>query len=386
MSTSNEGKVQISLLTAAKTLERTSISLPPPSPTELQIAIRSTTLCGSDLHYYNHYRNGDIIVKAPLTLGHESSGVVTAVGEYVREKWSVGDRVALEVGVPCGECEGCSSGRYNICSGLKFRGSAKSDPHYWGTLQERINHPARWCHKVPENVSFTAAALLEPLSVAIHATRRVRKLGTLGPSSSILILGAGAVGLLVATMCKLSGATKIVISDINTGRTSFAVENGFATQVHRPTIRQKRPETVEEKLDMAKDSAKAAKTTLGREEGFDVTFECTGMEICTQTGIYATRSGGSLILLGMGNPVQTLPISAAALREVDILGGFRYANTYKEGIEIISSGQIPALEKIVTHKMVGIENVQDAFEMAGRQVDDAGALVIKVECAFGGES
>ncbi|KAG0641800.1 chaperonin 10-like protein [Tuber brumale] len=386
MSTSGEEKVKISLLTAAKTLERTSIPLPPPSPTELQIAIRSTTLCGSDLHYYNHYRNGDIIVKAPLVLGHESSGVVTAVGEGVKEKWSIGDRVALEVGVPCGECGECSSGRYNICSEMKFRSSAKADPHYWGTLQERINHPARWCHKLPDNVSFTAAALLEPLSVAIHATRRVRKLATLGPSSSVLILGAGAVGLLVSAMCKLSGASKIVISDINIGRTSFAVENGFATHVHRPTIRQKRPETIEEKLDTAKDSANAAKTTLGREEGFDVTFECTGMEICTQTGIYATRSGGSLVLLGMGNPVQTLPISAAALREVDILGGFRYANTYKEGIEIVSSGLIPALEKVVTHKMTGVEGVQEAFEMAGRQVDDAGALVIKVECAFGGET
>ena len=164
------------------------------------------------------------------------------------------------------------------------------------------------------------------------------------------------------------------------------MENAFATHVHRPTIRLKRPETVEEKLDTAKDSASAAKATLGREEGFDVTFECTGMEICTQTAIYATKSGGSLVLLGMGNPIQTLPISAAALREVDILGGFRYANTYKEGIEIVSSGLIPALEKVVTHKMVGIEGVQEAFEMAGRQVDDAGELVIKVECVFGGEN
>jgi len=240
--------------------------------------------------------------------------------------------------------------------------------------------------RLPDNVSFTAAALLEPLSVAIHATRRVRKLGTLGPGSSVLILGAGAVGLLVSAMCKLSGASKVVITDINTGRTSFAVENAFATHAHGLTIPSKRLDTVEDKLDTAKDSANAVKATLGREEGYDVTFECTGMEICTQTAIYATKSGGSLVLLGMGNPIQTLPISAAALREVDILGGFRYANTYKEGIEIVSSGLIPALEKVVTHKMVGVEGVQGAFEMAGRQTDDVGGLVIKVECAFGGEN
>jgi len=147
-----------------------------------------------------------------------------------------------------------------------------------------------------------------------------------------------------------------------------------------------RLDTVEDKLDCAKDWANALKVSQGREEGYDATFECTGIELCTQIAIYATKSGGSLVLLGMGNPIQTLPISAAALREVDILGGFRYANTYKEGIEIVSSGMIPALEKIVTHKMVGIEGVQGAFEMARRLTDDAGKLVIKVECTFGGES
>ena len=118
----------------------------PPGPTELQIAIRATGLCGSDLHYYQHFRNGDIRVQERLTLGHESAGVVNAVGLDVNG-FAAGDRVALEVGLPCEECERCKEGRYNICSGMRFRSSAKSVPHYQGTLQERINHPASWCHK-----------------------------------------------------------------------------------------------------------------------------------------------------------------------------------------------------------------------------------------------
>lgn len=121
-------------------------SLPPPSADEVQIAVQSTGLCGSDLHYFGHYRNGDILVREPLTLGHESSGTVVAVGSDV-SNLKPGDRVALEVGLPCESCEYCASGRYNICRGMKFRSSAKAFPHMQGTLQERINHPARWVHK-----------------------------------------------------------------------------------------------------------------------------------------------------------------------------------------------------------------------------------------------
>lgn len=117
-----------------------------PEPSEVQVAVQATGLCGSDLHYFNHYRNGDIIVQEPLTLGHESSGVVTAVGSSVTHL-NVGDKVALEVGLPCAECELCQSGRYNICKGMRFRSSAKAFPHFQGTLQAKINHPASYCHK-----------------------------------------------------------------------------------------------------------------------------------------------------------------------------------------------------------------------------------------------
>lgn len=121
-------------------------SLDSPAPAEVQVAVQATGLCGSDLHYFNHYRNGDIIVREPMTLGHESSGVVTQVGSAVTIL-KVGDRVALEVGLPCGECELCKTGRYNICKEMKFRSSAKAFPHFQGTLQERINHPASFCYK-----------------------------------------------------------------------------------------------------------------------------------------------------------------------------------------------------------------------------------------------
>jgi L-iditol 2-dehydrogenase len=121
-------------------------TLEPPGPQEVQVAVQATGLCGSDLHYFKHYRNGDILVQEPLTLGHESAGIICAVGSEVKHL-SAGDKVALEVGLPCTQCNLCLEGKYNICKALRFRSSAKSYPHFQGTLQERINHPASMCYK-----------------------------------------------------------------------------------------------------------------------------------------------------------------------------------------------------------------------------------------------
>lgn len=140
------------------TQEETDI--PSPGPDELQITIKATGICGSDVSYYQKRCNGDIRCgQGKLCLGHESSGVVASIGSQV-EGFKIGDRVALEVGVPCGSCGICRKGRYNLCKKMMFRSSAKSDPPYQGTLQERLNHPAMWCHKyvplsVPSDVSHT---------------------------------------------------------------------------------------------------------------------------------------------------------------------------------------------------------------------------------------
>lgn len=120
-----------------------------PQNEEVQIAMKATTLCGSDIHYYTHFRNGDIQIKEPLSQGHESAGLVVAIGSDVESKYSlkVGDRVAVEAGVPCDQCEVCLDGDYNVCEKMRFRSSATAFPHYQGTLRERFNHPAKWVHK-----------------------------------------------------------------------------------------------------------------------------------------------------------------------------------------------------------------------------------------------
>ncbi|KFY38877.1 hypothetical protein V495_06309 [Pseudogymnoascus sp. VKM F-4514 (FW-929)] len=318
------------------------------APNEVTVRVTSTGLCGSDLHYYNHYRNGDIIVREPLVLGHESCGYVTAVGPDTTSL-QVGDFVALEVGLPCGTCDLCSEGRYNICPDLRFRSSAKSWPHFQGTLQSEINHPADKCYKLPPTLDPRLGALIEPLCVAMHTHRRA----ALPPNSTVLIIGAGAVGLLCAAVAKANGH-RVVISDLQPLRIEFATTHNFADAGFVVPLSARG--------DTAANLATAA-TVAGqlrdkaKELGgvVDAVMECTGAEASLQTAILAARPGGKVMLVGMGTPVQTLPVSAAALREVDLMGVFRYT---------------------------GFGGVKEAFAMAGQAVDKEGGLVIKVVVEF----
>ncbi|KAK8023833.1 sorbitol dehydrogenase [Apiospora rasikravindrae] len=374
----SSSEVRASVLHGAKDLRVETRALPAPSATEVQVAVQATGLCGSDLHYFSHYRNGDILVREPMTLGHESAGVVTGVGADINHL-QVGDRVALEVGLPCEDCALCKEGRYNICKGMRFRSSAKAFPHFQGTLQERINHPAKWVHKLPESVTLEQGALVEPLSVAMHARDRAQ----LKPGSTVLVLGAGAVGLLCAAACKASGAKAVVIADIQEDRVNFAVQNGFADVAI--VVPMARPQTIEDKLAYAKELAArviSSKAGAGDEEVGEVgvTFECTGVESCMQTAIYATQAGGKIMIIGMGTPIQTLPISAAALREVDLVGVFRYANNYPEVINMLSAknATLPDVAKLVTQRFEGLDKIPEAFDMAGKVKDADSNLVLKV--------
>ncbi|CAD6449062.1 b90d6ccc-d134-457b-9141-878617d25ed4 [Sclerotinia trifoliorum] len=378
---------------------------------ELQVQIKSTGICGSDVSYYKKFANGDLCACAPLSLGHEASGVVVGIGPQVNG-FSIGDRVALEVGISCGQCDICRKGRYNLCKKMRFRSSAKSVPHFQGTLQERINHPAVWCHKLPDHISFDAAALLEPLSVAIHSLNRAAPT----PGSTAVVIGAGTVGLLVAAMARQSGCPIVTITDISANRVQYALEHGFATHgyvippsgtnstapstnsssgtstpsISGTTTPLASYTTISDHLNFAKASACDILAIASRDdilgeadhEGADITFECTGKEICMQTAIYSTKPGGKVIMVGMGTPIQTLPLSAAHLREVDILGVFRYANTYPVGIRMLGAsgrkGGLPSLDHMVTHRFSGLGNAKDAFELAGKTMDEQGNLVLKV--------
>ena len=272
--------------------------------------------------------------------------------------------------------------------------------------------------RLPDYISFDAAALLEPLSVGIHAVNRASPT----PGSTALVIGAGTVGLLTAAMARQAGCSAVTIADVDQGRVDYAIEKGFATHgyvvprplhssssssslcslstsgtstpvdgIMTPASTLSYQSQVETAKMLAGEMLALTKSTMpildDEDDGVDLTFECTGKEICMQTSLYATKPGGKVIMVGMGTPVQTLPLSVAHLREIDILGIFRYANTYRTGIQLLCAQKLgatgagftlPNLDDMVTHRFKGLDNAKGAFELASRTSDDDGNLVLKV--------
>ncbi|KAG9776551.1 sorbitol dehydrogenase-like protein, partial [Aureobasidium melanogenum] len=365
--------VQALVLHGAKDLRLETRPQPTLRPGEVQVAIKATGLCGSDLHYYHHGRNGAFVIQAPLVLGHEASGVVTAVaetqngttnGSLPSSSLKVGDRVALEVGIP-----------------------SKTFPHADGTLQTVISQPASMCHLLPENVTFEEGALVEPLAVSLHGINRSQSAGSGAGvpliGSTALVLGAGAVGMLTAAALAVAGVSQITIADIDAPRLKIAAGlAGGRFKLKTFLIPRKAPApTIEETLAGAQDLASDIGKSAGLESGFDRVFECTGVPSCVQTGIFAATAGGKLVLVGMGTPTQTLPLGAAALREVDIIGVFRYANCYPAAIALFASGQLEGVARdLVTHH-VALADGEKAFRLAANQAkdgEDEGRVPVKV--------
>ncbi|OJI96942.1 hypothetical protein ASPVEDRAFT_183056 [Aspergillus versicolor CBS 583.65] len=386
---------QALVLHGAKDLRLESKPVATPNGAEVQVAVRATGLCGSDLHYYGHGRNGDFVVREPYCLGHESSGIVTAVGPSV-QNLKVGDRVALEVGLPCRKCPLCLSNRYNLCPEMRFRSSAKIFPHLDGTLMELTTHPEDMCHKLPDSVSFAGGALVEPLAVCLHAIRRSNPppKSSLPPNynSTALIFGAGAIGLLLAAALSAQDAfAHIVVADIDASRLKIASDlslpNLSTFLIPKPANPPPRDAPHADQtafaLSTAQSTAASLKASIESIDqsalGFTRVYDCTGVPACVQAGIFAASPGAVLVQIGMGNPVQTVPVGAAALREVDVIGVFRYDGyAYPAAIALMASGKMDAVEKkVVTHK-IALADGKRAFELAGAGVDEAGEPVVKV--------
>ncbi|XP_034535979.1 sorbitol dehydrogenase [Notolabrus celidotus] len=311
--------------------------VPEPGPKEVLLQMHSVGICGSDVHYWQHGRIGDFVLTKPMVLGHEAAGRVVKVGAEV-EHLKAGDRVAIEPGVPRDMDEFFKNGRYNLSPTIFFCATPPDD----GNLCRYYTHSANFCYKLPDNVTFEEGALIEPLSVGIHACRRAGV--TLG--SSVLICGAGPIGLVCLVVAKAMGASQVVITDLSSERLAMAKELGADFQL--TVARENTPQQLAERVT----------EMLGAQP--HITIECTGVESCIQTAIYATRSGGVVVLVGMGSEMASVPLINAAVREVDIRGVFRYCNTWPMAIAMLASGKVN-VKPLVTHRFP-LEQAVQAFE------------------------
>ncbi|KAF2096106.1 GroES-like protein, partial [Rhizodiscina lignyota] len=342
------------LLYSAQDLRLEDVPTALPAPDEVQIRPRASGICGSDMHYYQNGKNGPypILSGHPLILGHEACGDVVAVGSDVTSI-KVGDRVVVEPQVACRKCNHCKEGTYNLCTKLKFIGSASIFPPIGGSLQQIYNRPADSVYLMPEDMSYIEGAMIEPTSVAIHAIRR----SGLRAGQSVIIVGAGAVGLLCASIAKFSGASKIGMIDIDQSRLEFAKKKGMADHIFTMPLKGQEGES---KPDFA---ARIGQEIL-QHPGFDranVVFDCTGIDTCVNTCIEVCASGGKVVLVGLGTPVQNINIGGAGVREIDLLGLWRYTNTFDTAIEMVKSGRLD-LKQLVTHTY-DLEKAADALKL-----------------------
>jgi len=310
-----------------------------PDPHEVSVAIRSVGICGSDVHYYRHGRIGDFIVTAPLILGHESSGVIRAVGREVRSL-TVGQRVTIEPGVPCSRCIQCRRGQYNLCPDVRFLATPPID----GALTQYVD--ASFAHPLPDTLSFDSGALIEPLSVGIWANRKAGT--TVG--SRVLITGAGPIGVLAAQVSRAAGAAYVAIVDVNPERLRQATSLGI-------------DEAIDAKASPDLESLHA-----------DIAIECSGAETATATVISALRPGGRAVLVGMSaSPQVKIPVAVMQARELTVTATFRYANTYPEAISLAASGQVK-LEEMVGLR-VPLEQAQQALTAGATHPEVLKAIV-----------
>ncbi|XP_076646292.1 sorbitol dehydrogenase [Halictus rubicundus] len=328
-------------------LEQTPIE--EPDQNEVLIEMACVGICGSDVHYLVNGRIGDFVVREPMIIGHESSGVVAKLGKGVTNL-KVGDRVAIEPGVPCRTCRFCKEGRYNLCKDVVFCAT----PPVHGSLRRYYKHAADFCFKLPDHVTLEEGALMEPLAVGVHACKRAN----IGIDSSVLILGAGPIGLVTLLVAKAMGARKIVVTDLAQERLDVAKKLGADETLLIPRQNYNEAETV-----------KKVHEVFGEEP--DKTIDASGAQSSIRLAILATRSGGIAVLVGMGAAEVQVPLINALCREVDIRGVFRYANDYADALNLLATKKID-VKPLITHNYKMEETVA-AFDTA-----KSGQSVIKV--------
>jgi len=322
--------LKASFLDKNKQIYTNDIEIPSLDSDQVLVRVESVGVCGSDVHYYKHGAIGPFIVENPIILGHELSGVITAVGDSV-SKDRIGARVAVEPQRACGECFQCKAGRYNLCPNIEFYATPPID----GAFCEYVKIQSHFAFDIPDNISFDAAALIEPMSVCIWAAQKAQIVA----GSSVLIAGAGPIGVIMAQVARAFGATNVVVTDVLDSRLEFVRKYGATRTVN------------------------SSKDSIGN-ESFDVFVDACGVPPAVHAGILATGPAGRVLLVGLGSDEMMLPVSHIQNNEIIVTGVFRYTNTWPIGIDFLATGKVN-LDAIVSHHF-GLDDVEEALNATSK--------------------
>ncbi|MDZ5078286.1 NAD(P)-dependent alcohol dehydrogenase [Nesterenkonia sp. HG001] len=301
--------------------------IPVPGPGDVLVRVTAVGICGSDVHYYRQGRIGPFVVEDPLILGHESAGVIAATGDGV-DFSRLGERVSVEPQRIDWSSPEARAGRYNLDPRVQFFATPPVD----GAFAEYVTIPSMFAHRLPDEISAEAGALLEPLSVAVAATRKAR----LGIGDRVLVTGAGPIGLILTQVARALGASEVVVTDVSEDRLRLAETFGATRAVVADT-------------DLSEMRA-------------DVLLEASGAPPAIHAGLRALGPAGRAVLIGMGADDVMIPLTTVQNRELEVTGVFRYANTWPTAIELVRSGRVD-LDRLVTGRF-SLEQTAEALTAA----------------------
>ena len=305
-------------------------------PEDVRIAIRCVGICGSDVHYYQHGAIGPFVVKSPMVLGHEASGVVTEVGAAVT-KLQVGDRVCMEPGIPTPSSPATRQGLYNLDPAVRFWAT----PPVHGCLTGSVVHPADFTFKIPDNVSFAEAAMVEPLAVGMHAATKA----AIRPGDVAVVIGAGAIGLVTALSALAAGCARVIVSDIQPAKLALAATLGPITPV-----------------DIARQNLGSVVGEATAGWGANVVFEASGSSRALEGIFDLLCPAGRAVLIGMPAEPVRFDVVAAQIKEATVSSIFRYAHVFDRALALMSAGTID-VKPMITDTFAFSESIA-AFDYA----------------------
>lgn len=303
------------VLSAYKELELLDLPVPKPADDELLIRIRACGICGSDVHGYDGSTGRRL---PPVVMGHEAAGTVESVGSAVKD-FRAGDRVTFDSTVYCGKCFFCQRGQINLCDNREVVGVSTPAFRRNGAFAEFVTVPARIAYHLPEGMPFSHAALIEAVSVAVHGV----SLTPIALDDTVVVVGAGMIGLLTLQAARLAGAGKVIVLDVDDTRLEMARSLGASV-----TLNSRSADTITNILEQ----------TMGR--GADAALECVGTSVTVKLAVDSVRKGGAVTLIGNVAPAIELGLQSVVTRQIRLHGSCASSGEYPACISLMSRGAI----------------------------------------------
>jgi threonine dehydrogenase-like Zn-dependent dehydrogenase len=291
--------------------------MPKPGPEEVLVAVRACGICGSDVHGMDGSTGRR---RPPIIMGHEAAGVIAATGTAVRD-WAEGERVTFDSTIYCGKCDYCRRGDINLCDNRRVLGVSCETYRQHGAFAEFVAVPQQVLYRLPDELSFEHAALAEPFGVALHAVRRA----PISLNDTVVVLGAGMIGLALVQALRLSGCGRLVIVDVAEARLALARKMGATDAVNS-----------------ADGKAAAAILDLTHGRGADVAFEAVGVTATVDLALGCLRKGGTAALVGNISPRIEFPLQVAVTRELSIHGSCASRGDYPAVLDLLGRGALQA--------------------------------------------